>query len=161
MDKSSLTSSSASTVVVIMASFMIASAINVYPFNISTASMRPMALIMVLIFWLMFQPRYVGVFVAFLIGLSADLLLDTRLGQQAFAAVMVAFVIKLSSIYLKQLTPITAWILASLSLFVFQLSLWILQYIGQNIFVSNSAIAMLVSIATWPLVYLVLQYVNR
>ncbi len=109
----------------------------------------------------MFQPRYVGVFVAFLIGLSADLLLDTRLGQQAFAAVMVAFVIKLSSIYLKQLTPITAWILASLSLFVFQLSLWILQYIGQNIFVSNSAIAMLVSIATWPLVYLVLQYVNR
>lgn len=157
MDESSLTSSPATTVTVIVVSFLVASAVNIYPFNISTASMRPMALIMVLVFWLMFQPRYVGVFVAFLIGLAADLLLDTRLGQQAFAAVMVALVIKLSSIYLKQLTPIMAWLLASSSLLVFQLSLWILQYIGQNIFVSGSAISMLVSMVTWPLVYLILQ----
>ena len=157
MDESSLTSSPVSTVAVIIVSFMIASAMNIYPFNLSTASMRPMMLVMVLIFWLMFQPRYVGVFAAFFIGLIADLLLDTRLGQQAFAAVMVALVIKLSSIYLKQLTPIMAWLLASVSLLVFQLSLCILQYIGQNIFVSVSIISMLVSMVSWPLVYLVLQ----
>ncbi|WP_227429922.1 rod shape-determining protein MreD [Psychrobacter sp. I-STPA6b] len=157
MGKSSLAPSSVSTILAIVVSFIIASAINVYPFSTSTVSMRPMALIMVLIFWLIFQPRYVGVFVAFIIGLSADLLLDTRLGQQAFSAVIVALVIKLSSIYLRQLSLTMAWLLACFGLFIFQLVLWLLQYIGQNIFASSSAVSMLVSMITWPVVYLSLQ----
>lgn len=157
MDKSSLTSSSLSTIVAIIVSFLIASAMNVYPFNTATASLRPMVLVMVLVFWLIFQPRYVGVMVAFVIGLSADLLLDTRLGQQAFAAVVVALTIKLSSIYLKQLSLLSAWLLACFSLLIFQVVLWLLQWIGQGIFASSSMISMLVSMVTWPLLYLALQ----
>ena len=49
MDKSSLTSSSLSTIVAIIVSFLIASAMNVYPFNTATASLRPMVLVMVLV----------------------------------------------------------------------------------------------------------------
>ena len=157
MDKSSLTSSSLSTIVAIIVSFLIASAMNVYPFNTATASLRPMVLVMVLVFWLIFQPRYVGVMVAFVIGLSADLLLDTRLGQQAFAAVVVALTIKLSSIYLKQLSLLSAWLLACFSLLIFQVVLWLLQWLGQGIFASSSMISMLVSMVTWPLLYLALQ----
>ena len=141
----------------IILSFVIASSLNVYPLSPSMAALRPMVMIMVLIFWLLFKPRYVGIFTAFTIGLIADLLMDTHLGQQAFAAVTVALVIKITSIYIRQLNTISAWLLASLGLVVFQLSLWILQMFIQNVFVAQSALSLLMSIISWPLVLLVLR----
>ncbi|MER1974350.1 MAG: rod shape-determining protein MreD, partial [Psychrobacter alimentarius] len=60
----------------IILSFVAASSLNVYPLNPSMATLRPMVMIMVLIFWLLFQPRYVGIFTAFTIGIIADLLMD-------------------------------------------------------------------------------------
>ena len=141
----------------IILSFVIASSLNVYPLSPSMAALRPMVMIMVLIFWLLFKPRYVGVFTAFTVGLIADLLLDTHLGQQAFAAVIVALVIKITSIYIRQLNTISAWLLASLGLVVFQLTLWILQVFIQNVFVAQSAFSLLMSIISWPLVLLALR----
>lgn len=144
-------------ITIIVISFIIASSLNVYPLDAGTATLRPMVLIMVLIFWLLFQPRYVGIFTAFTIGLIADLLMDTHLGQQAFAAVIVALVIKISSIYIRQLNTLSAWLIASLGLIVFQLSLWMLQLAIQNIFVAQFAISLLMSIISWPLVLLALR----
>ena len=143
--------------VAIVLSFVVASSLNVYPLSPSMATLRPRVMIMVLIFWLLFQPRYVGIFTAFTIGLAADLLMDTHLGQQAFAAVMVALAIKVSSIYVRQLNTVSAWLIASLSLLLFQLSLWMLQMFIQNIFVAQSALSLLMSIVSWPLVLLALR----
>lgn len=147
--------------VAIVLSFVVASSLNVYPLSPSMATLRPMVMIMVLIFWLLFQPRYVGIFTAFTIGLIADLLMDTHLGQQAFAAVMVALAIKISSIYVRQLNTVSAWLIASLSLLLFQLSLWMLQMFIQNIFVAQSALSLLMSIVSWPLVLLALRKFAR
>lgn len=142
---------------VIVLSFIIASSLSVYPLSPSMATLRPMVMIMVLIFWLLFQPRYVGIFSAFTIGIIADLLMDTHLGQQAFSAVMVALVIKITSIYIRQLNTISAWLVASLALIVFQVSLWTLQLFIQNTFVAQSAYSLLMSIISWPLVLLALR----
>lgn len=141
----------------IILSFVAASSLNVYPLNPSMATLRPMVMIMVLIFWLLFQPRYVGIFTAFTIGIIADLLMDTHLGQQAFAAVVVALVIKITSIYVRQLNTLSAWLIASLGLIVFQISLWVLQMFIQNVFIAQSALSLLMSIISWPLVLLVLR----
>ncbi len=138
-------------------SFIIASSLNIYPLSFTVASLRPMVMIMVLIFWLLFQPRYVGIFTAFTIGLIADLLLDTRLGQQAFAAVVVALVVKVSSIYVKQLNASNAWLVATFALIAFQFSLWILQLITQNVFVVQSGLSIVMSIISWPLILLLLR----
>ena len=146
---------------VIVLSFIIASSLSVYPLSPSMATLRPMVMIMVLIFWLLFQPRYVGIFSAFTVGLIADLLMDTHLGQQAFSAVVVALIIKVTSIYIRQLNTISAWLVASLALFVFQLSLWILQMFIQNIFVGQSIYSLLMSIVSWPLVLLALRKFAR
>ncbi|SNT69109.1 rod shape-determining protein MreD [Psychrobacter sp. LV10R520-6] len=143
--------------IAIILSFVVASSLNVYPLSPNMATLRPMALIMVLIFWLLFQPRYVGIFTAFTIGLIADLLMDTRLGQQAFAAVVVALIIKITSIYIRELNTASAWLIATLGLVVFQLILWILQLITQNIFVAQSGLSLLMSIISWPLVLLALR----
>ena len=147
--------------IAIVTSFVVASSLNVYPLSPSMATLRPMIMIMVLIFWLLFQPRYVGIFTAFTIGLAADLLMDTHLGQQAFAAVMVALVIKISSIYVRKLNTVNAWLIASLGLLLFQLSLWMLQMFIQNIFVAQSAFSLLMSIISWPLVLLMLRKFAR
>ena len=141
----------------IILSFVVASSLNVYPLSPSMATLRPMVMIMVLIFWLLFQPRYVGVFTAFTIGIIADLLMDTHLGQQAFAAVMVALFIKITSIYVRQLNTLSAWLIASLGLIAFQLILWILQMFIQNVFIAQSALSLLMSIISWPLVLLTLR----
>lgn len=141
----------------IILSFVAASSLNIYPLSPSMATLRPMVMIMVLIFWLLFQPRYVGIFTAFTIGLIADLLMDTHLGQQAFAAVVVALVIKITSIYIRQLDNLSAWLVASLGLIVFQLTLWILQVFIQNVFIGQSALSLLMSIISWPLVLFALK----
>lgn len=153
--------STALLIVVIVLSFIIASSLNVYPLSPSMATLRPMIMIMVLIYWLLFQPRYVGIFTAFTIGLIADLLMDTHLGQQAFAAVVVALVIKITSIYVRQLNTIGAWLIASLGLVVFQLNLWMLQMFIQNTFIAKSALSLMMSIISWPLVLLALRKFAR
>ena len=142
---------------VIVLSFIIASSLSVYPLSPSMATLRPMIMIMILIYWLLFQPRYVGIFSAFTIGLIADLLMDTHLGQQAFSAVVVALMIKVTSIYIRQLNTVSAWIIASLGLFVFQASLWMLQMFVQNVFVAQSTFSLLMRIISWPLVLLTLR----
>lgn len=146
---------------IIVLSFIIASSLSVYPLSPTMATLRPMIMIMVLIFWLLFQPRYVGIFSAFTIGLIADLLMDTHLGQQAFSAVVVALVIKVTSIYIRQLNTVSAWLVASLGLTIFQVSLWILQMFIQNVFVAQSALSLLMSIISWPLVLLALRKFAR
>ena len=145
----------------VILSFVVASSLNVYPLSPTMATLRPMVMMMVLIFWLLFQPRYIGVFSAFTIGLIADLLLDTRLGQQAFAAVVVALVIKISSIYIRQLNSTSAWLMATVALIAFQLSLWLLQVITQNVFVVQSGLSILMSILSWPLILLSLRKFTR
>lgn len=142
----------------IIISFFLAAMLNVYPLTFRMAMIRPMILIMVLIFWLMFQPKYVGVFIAFFIGLLADLILDTRLGQQAFCAVVVALFIKMSmSFYVKRLNTFSAWLFATICLIIFQVNLWILQYLTQNLFVFSSFWSLLMSILCYPLVLILLH----
>lgn len=148
-------------IAVIIVSFVFASSLSVYPLSPSMATLRPMVMMMVLVFWLLFQPRYVGIFTAFTIGLIADLLMDTHLGQQAFAAVVSAFFIKITSIYIRQLNTISAWVIASLSLLIFQLTLWVLQMFIQSTFIAQSALSLLMSIISWPLVLFVLRKFAR
>lgn len=145
----------------IILSFVVASTPNVYPLSPTIATLRPMIMIMVLIFWLLFQPRYVGIFTAFVVGIAADLLMDTHLGQQAFAAVVMVLALRIASIQVKQLNTLSAWFLATIGLVVFQLSLWILQLLTQSFFVAQSGLSLLMSILSWPLILLVLRGFTR
>ncbi|AMN48965.1 rod shape-determining protein MreD [Psychrobacter sp. P2G3] len=145
----------------IILSFVVASSPNVYPLSPTMATLRPMIMIMVLIFWLLFQPRYVGIFTAFTVGIAADLLMDTHLGQQAFAAVVMVLALRVCSIQIKQLNTLSAWFLAAVGLIVFQLSLWVLQLMTQNLFVAQSGLSLLMSILSWPIILLILRGFTR
>lgn len=150
------------SLMVVVTSFIVASVINIYPMGLDASVLRPMALIMVLIFWLIYKPNYVGVITAFAIGIISDLLLDTRLGQQAFAAVIMAFSIRFMGQYIKQLNLYIAWTIATIALIIFQLTLWAVQYLTQNIFFTSALFSLMISIVTWPLVFLpLIRFVQR
>ena len=59
--------------IVMAISFIIASVLSVYPLSAEIALFRPMWMIMMLIFWLIFQPTLIGMGLAFVVGLFADL----------------------------------------------------------------------------------------
>lgn len=141
----------------ILFSVAIASVVNVYPFSANVVFLRPMAMMMVLVFWLIFQPKLVGVFTAFSLGLVNDLLLETLLGQQALSAVFMAVTVKIASRYLRRLTTLSTWLLASLCLTIFQLSLWMLQLITLQQISLQNLTSLLISILSWPLLLALLQ----
>ena len=146
-----------STYLVMVISFIVASMLNVYPLSGSLALLRPMWLTMVLIFWLRFRPTFVGVGVAFLVGIISDLLIDTRLGQQAFCAVLVAFLIKFVSGYLKKLSTTSVWLLASACLVLYQLVLVILHLVTTGVFVPELFISLGMSILAFPFLLVMLS----
>lgn len=142
--------------IVMAISFLCASICSIYPLMPNIAIFRPMFLVMVLVFWLIFQPALVGVILAFFIGLGIDLLTDSRLGQQALCAVIVAFFAKLISGYIKQLSSGLVWLLASACLLIYQISLIILHFFVQGIFAPQLLIGVITSMLIWPLLVAIL-----
>lgn len=136
---------------VMVASFVIASVLSVYPLPFNLVLARPMWLVLVLIFWLIFQPTMAGVWLAFAVGLVADLLTDSRMGQQALCAIAVAFFVKFISGYLKRLSSTLVWLLAFGCLLVYQSCLILLHLFTQNIFAPQLLISVLTSALIWPL----------
>lgn len=144
-----------------IASFLIASAWNVYPFTPIFASIRPMFLVMVLIFWVIYRSSMLSVWAVFLVGLVSDLLFGTHLGHQAFSAVAMAFVLRVMLIYAKELTLVQAWVLAVIGLLVYQGTLWFLQALAYHDFLWVGVGSLMSSMALFPLVWLPLYWINR
>lgn len=144
------------TYLVMAISFILASVLSVYPLSVNLALLRPMWMVMVMIFWLIFQPTLIGAGLAFFIGIASDLLLDTRLGMQAFCAILVAFAIKFASGYLKKLSTMSVWILASVCLVLYQVTLVILHLVTTGLFVPELFISLGMSILAFPFLLIVL-----
>lgn len=145
----------------IFVTFVIASMVNIYPLTFILAPYRPMMLMVVLLFWAICQPKYVGLGVAFLIGLVSDLLLDTHLGHQALCAVAAVFTVQVLVIYAKRLSLSSAWILSIAGLSVYRIFLWILQSFGQTGFGITGVVSFMVSLLLFPLVWQVLFAIQQ
>jgi rod shape-determining protein MreD len=68
---------------------LLALCINMLPWDPSAA--RPDVLVVVLAFWVMHQPRRIGVGIAFLFGLAMDVHQGALLGQHSLAYTLMAF----------------------------------------------------------------------
>lgn len=145
----------------IVVSFILASMFNIYPLHQTLANMRPMFLIVVLSFWVLYRSPILGVWPVFLVGLICDLLLGTHLGHQAFCAVLMAFVLRLLLLYAKELTLIQAWILATIGIVVYQLSLWVLQAFTHSQFMWTGFESLISSILLFPIIWHPLYWINR
>lgn len=142
-------------------SFILASMMSIFPLKHDWASIRPMFMVMVLAFWVLYRSTMMRVWFVFCVGIVADLLLGTHLGHQAFCAVLMAFVLRVLLIYAKELTLSQAWVFATIGLVVYQVALWILQAFSYYDFVWVGVGSLVSSIVLFPAVWYPLYWINR
>lgn len=147
-------------IVNILTTFIVASMANVYPLGFALAAFRPFFLMSVLLFWAMYQPRFVGIGVAFVIGLAGDLLLDTELGSQAFSAVVAVLVVQIARSFTKRLQLSSAWILAAFGLLVFRVFLWFFESFAYSHVGFSGLIGLVVSVLFFPIIWWGLSLLN-
>src|SRR5690606_33122276 len=75
------------------ASILAALLLGLLPFPAAAAAFKPYWLALVLVYWLLEAPERAGLGVAFVVGLLADLLYGTLLGEQALRLTMLAFIV--------------------------------------------------------------------
>ncbi|GAA0318264.1 rod shape-determining protein MreD [Psychrobacter aestuarii] len=132
-----------------------------YPLPAQAVMQRPLLLMMVLIYWLLYQPRYVGVGYAFVLGLLADVFLQQPLGQHSIIWVVTAFLVMVCRRYLLPLSWWRAWLIAALGIIVAGIaqSLWLYpRYLSAD---GVFAPFIYSSIIAWPLVMCLLHRSHR
>jgi rod shape-determining protein MreD len=75
----------------ILATFIVGVALNVAPASGVTLALRPDFMALVILYWCIQEPRYVGVGVAWMLGLVMDVADATLFGQHALAYAVLAY----------------------------------------------------------------------
>ena len=78
--------------IAIIVSVIICSILIVYPLSYAVSGARPLFMLLVMLFWVMCQPTWCGIWFAFGTGIFADLLVDAPLGMNALSFVIITFV---------------------------------------------------------------------
>lgn len=78
---------------VLPVSLLVALLLGLVPLPDAVLPLRPYWLALVLIYWLLEAPDTVGLMVAFMLGLLADLAFGSLLGEQALRLVVLAFIV--------------------------------------------------------------------
>ena len=97
---------------IIVISIIIGSILVVYPMSYAFAGWRPLYMLMIMLFWVLCQPTWCGVWFAFTIGLFTDLLLDAPLGMNALSYVLIAFLTRYFIRERRVLTFSNLWIIS-------------------------------------------------
>lgn len=148
-------------ILVILTSFVLASMANIYPLGFGLAYFRPMFMMMVLMFWAIYQPKFVGIAVAFLVGLSCDLLLDTTLGTQAFGSVMAVLLVQIVRGFTKRLSLSSAWILTAMGLIIYRIFMWIFESFSYDYVGFSAFFGLMISILIFPALWWLLLALNN
>lgn len=145
-------------VLVISFSFCIAFMLQLMPLPHFLLWYRPMWLPLLIIFWCLALPEYVGVGVAWSLGLFVDALQGSVLGMHALGFVVIAYcVVKFHlRIWLFSITQQMTMVFL-LCFVVNALQFWVLGMIGQEPHTLKFWIAPLASTVLWPFVFVLLQ----
>ncbi|MFZ3192034.1 MAG: rod shape-determining protein MreD [Moraxellaceae bacterium] len=137
----------------IVLSLLFASVLTVYPVAYAVASWRPLFMLLVMVFWLVFQQKWCGVWFAFGIGLACDLLLDYQLGQHGLSFVLIAFLLRYLTRERRVLQPLLMWAFVSAAAFLHVLLMFILQKMfGAGVSLAHW-LPWLSTALCWPLLY--------
>jgi len=137
----------------IVASLLFASVLTVYPVAYDLALWRPMFMLLVTVFWVIFQPKWCGIWFAFSVGLACDLLLDYPLGQHGFSFVLVAFLLRYLTRERRVLQPLLMWAFVLGASFLHLLVLFILQKMVSAELSLGHWLTWLSTALCWPIVY--------
>lgn len=147
---------------VILLSFALAFMLTLLPLPDWAQSYRPQWYTLVLIYWTMATPQRVGVGVGWSVGIIADVVTGTLLGQHALALSLIAFIthkmhqrIRLFPVWQQALTVLILLLIEKL------LALWVMGAISQPVPSLTFWAPPLVGMLLWPWVFIVLRDLRR
>lgn len=144
--------------IAIIISVIFASILSVYPLSYAVSGWRPLFMLMTMLFWVMCQPTWCGVWFAFSTGIFADLLLDAPLGMNAIIFVLIAFAARFMTRERRVMTFFNLWVIGIIAIFAYLFLSWLGQvFAGMNFPFARHWQPMLTSIASFPLLYYVLK----
>ena len=145
-------------IILVVLSFLVGMILEVLPLPQWATWFRPEWVFVILIFWVVVFPQYIGMSAAFCIGLVLDLLSGTLLGQHALAFTAVVYL--LSQLHL-QLKNFPLWqqmgIILMLTLLQLALQCWVLEIIGMLPKNWGYWLPALTSTLIWPWFYMLLK----
>ncbi|KAA8732710.1 rod shape-determining protein MreD [Acinetobacter qingfengensis] len=138
----------------IIFSVMLASVLMIYPLPYDLSAWRPSIMLLVMLFWIMCQPAWCGVWFAFVLGIFTDLLMEMPLGVNALCFISIAFVSRYLTREKRIMTVANLWLIAYMVEVAYLLFLWlILVMSGEEIAVIRHWSPLLSSILIWPVIY--------
>ena len=138
----------------IIISILIGSVLLIYPISYEAAGWRPPIMMMIMLFWILYQPVWCGVWFAFAMGIFTDLLLDAPLGLNALSFVFITFGTRYFIRERRILTFGNSWVIAILAITAHLLFLWISQTIsGTHFSIARHWQPILTTTLAWPVVY--------
>ena len=144
--------------IAIVLSVIICSVLIVYPLSYAVSGARPLFMLLVVLFWVMCQPTWWGIWFAFGTGIFTDLLVDAPLGMNAFSFVVITFVARFLTRERRILTFANLWVISFLAVLAHLFITWIAQIMGGLQFsIARHWQTLLSSILVCPLIYFVLK----
>ena len=138
----------------IIFSIVIASVLMVYPVSYELSAWRPVFMLLIMLFWVMCQPAWCGVWFAFALGLFSDLLMELPLGLSALSFISIAFTARYFTRNKRIMTFSNLWAISSIAVIWHLLLLWLLLIMsGEDVHIIRHWKPIIISILLWPLVY--------
>ncbi len=114
-------------------SILITAVLIAYPVSPSWNVWRPEFMLLITLYWVMNQPKWCGVWFAFLVGMTTDLILGSHLGLHAFVYVLLTFSARFLTRNRRMLTYLSLWIIASIVVFLDLVLLFLYQRMIGNV----------------------------
>ncbi|WP_436872741.1 rod shape-determining protein MreD [Acinetobacter haemolyticus] len=152
--KLSYSKSNKDPLLMIIISIVIASVLMVYPLAYELSGWRPAVMLMVMLFWILYQPVWCGIWFAFGMGIFADLLLDAPLGLNALSFVLICFATRYFIRERRILTFGNSWVIASIAIVMHITFLWMCQTItGMHFSLARHWQPLIMGVLAWPILY--------
>jgi len=138
-------------------SLLIGSILTVYPLPHFLLAWRPDFMLLLVLFWVLLQPAWCGVWFTFFVGVLTDLLLDNIIGLHAFLFVVLLYAVRFLTRNKRMLTFFNLWGIAALVTFVYMVLYFLGQRLAGNVLPLWYWASLLPSILIWPVLYAILQ----
>ena len=144
--------------IAIILSVIVCSVLMVYPLSYTISGARPLFMLLVMLFWVMCQPTWCGIWFAFGTGIFVDLLIGAPLGMNALSFVTIAFVARFLTRERRILTFGNLWVISFMAVLAHLFMTWIAQIMGGMQFsIARHWQPLLSSIFTFPVIYFLLK----
>ncbi|MBN1683852.1 MAG: rod shape-determining protein MreD [Gammaproteobacteria bacterium] len=146
----------------IYVSLFVALVLDMLPLPEGVAWIRPQWVLLVLIYWMIVLPHFVGIFTAFSMGIILDLVEGSVLGEHGIAMIIIAYLIAKWHQRIQTFSLIQQSLVIASLIFIYQFIIFVIQKIlGLPLNTYLYWVSFVISAVLWPWCFILLQDFSR